>query len=436
MAQALGMNLIARILLDGRTSDFFQLKKEHFQDEEIQIYEAVDKHLKEHGILPTLEFFQRHHELSAPDSEDPYGVWHQEYIDRALYNRFNDLIPSVQRKLAQQDARAALDETVDFVETAHSIRTDGQRDVTTGVQFGTEVIDEFRRLRGLHGMSGIPTDWATLDATTHGLQNGDLILFAARPGVGKSTVAAKLTVAAHSHGYIPLLVSMEMKRVQIGARILGMQAGINMKVLRSGHMTTLVENRMTEAVRRMEAATNPMYLIEGQFRKSVNDLYALVHSLEPNLVIVDGAYLLKLPGASARMPLWERMGEIAQILKSMSITCNIPVIGTFQINREGGKKDKHGKDTGIEHLQLSDALGQLASLVVGIFKDEDTPDAEVDSHRRLKILKGREGERGEFYINYNFNKMDFTEIEQTQHNDWSDLAEGDEEMNWDWAGNE
>lgn len=435
MTQSLGKNLLSRILIDGRISEFYQLKREHFYDEEPEVYDAIQKHVEEHGILPTLSFFRRHNDLDEPDSEDPYGVWHQEYIDRALYNRFGEIIPNVQRRLNRREIREALDDTTAFIEQAYSIRTDGQRDVTSGVQFGTEVIEEFRRLRGLRGLSGIPTDWPTLDRTTHGLQRGDLILFAARPGVGKSTVAAKLTVAAHRAGYIPLLVSMEMKRIQIGARILGMQSGVNMRVLRTGEMTTLVENRMSEAIARMASATNPMYLIEGQFRKSVNDLAALVHSLEPHILIVDGAYLLKLPGVSARMPLWEKMGEVAQVLKNISLTCNIPVVGTFQINREGGKKDKHGKDTGVEHLQLSDALGQLASLVVGIFKDEDTDDAEVDSHRRLKILKGREGERGEFHIHYNFATMDFSEMVEATHNErGSDVEEYDEDNDWSVDG--
>lgn len=409
MPQSAGLNLIARLLLDRRLSDFYRLRREYFYDDEVRVYDRLNAHVIAHGELPSLEFLRRHVEIEEPDSPEPYGVWYDEYTNRALYNRFNDLLPQIQRDLAETQSREALDRVVRFIEETHTIRTDGQRDLTNVVEVGQEVIAEFERLRTLRGLSGIPSNWETLDHTTHGFQNGDLIVFAARPGVGKTTALIKLALEAHNAGHIPLFVSMEMRRVQIGARLMAMASGLNMQALRSGELTSLAEYRLQETIERHRAA-QPFYVVEGQFRQSVNELMSLVHSLRPNILIVDGAYLLRLPSVTSRMPLWERIGEIAQVLKNIAVTCNIPVIVSFQINREGGRRDRSGQDTGVEHLQLSDAIGQLASLIVAIFSDEGGDDLGAARQRRMRILKGREGESGQWFIHWDWTTCNFSEV--------------------------
>ena len=412
MPQSLGLNLLSRLLEEGRQADFYSLKEEHFYGSEEQaVYTWVKRHVERHGILPTLTYTIARTALRTTDSAEPYGVWYDDYINRAIYNQFGKLLPEIQRKLSNPTlAQEALDQVTAFVEQTHSIRTDSQRDVVDLATVGEEVLAEYRRLRGMHGLSGIPSRLPTLDRTTHGYQRGDLIVFVARPGVGKSTIMAYMAREAHRAGFRPLFVSMEMKRVQLGGRLFAIMGGMDMKTLRKGQLTSLGELKLEGLIEEARANPVPFYFVEGQFRKSVNELSSLVHSLRPDIMFVDGAYLLKLGNANSRMPRWDVIAELAQYLKNIAAINNIPVVVSFQINREGGKKDKTGKDTGVEHIQLSDAIGQLASLVIGIFEDDESDNPDADSQRRLRILKGREGERGEWVVNWNFERMDFTEI--------------------------
>ena len=412
MAQTLGLNLLSRLLADARLSDFYLLRREHFTEgAERDCFDWLTRQLEEHGILPTVEFAIRKKKLKAVDSEDPYGVWYTEYITRAMYGRFNTLLPELNKRLADRDTRGAFDQVLKFVDEAQIINADAQRDLFRGHEVAGEVIERLRELRGKHGLTGIPTGFPTVDEATHGYQGGDLVVFAARPGIGKSTLAIKTMLAAHNAGMIPMLVTMEMPRVQITTRMMAMMTGMNMKLLRIGQLSSFGEARLIAEQEAMRVSSHPLYIIEGQFRKNINDLAALVLSVRPHILIVDGAYLLKLPTVDARMPIWQRIGEIAEKLKSIAMTNNIPVWTTFQINREGGKKDKSGKDPGVEHLMLADAIGQLASLVVGMFSDEggDNPDAEVQ--RRLRSLKGREGENFQLLMNWRWDTMNFEEIE-------------------------
>ena len=407
MAQSLGLNLLAKVLTDNRLSDFYLLRGDYFYDEEREIYDWIEAHVHRHGSLPSMDFTARRVGIEEPDSTDAYGVWFNEYIERAIYNRFSDTMPNIQQALNARRATDALNLVTQFVEDTHSIRTHGSQDLVTASQVGEEVMAELRRLRVVHGLSGIPTGYPTLDRITHGFQNGDLILFAARPGIGKSTVMMRMARFAHAAGYVPLFISMEMTRVQIMMRMFAEMAGVDMNALQTGELTTASEGRLVQIVQNVENR-HPFYIIEGQFRKDINEIASVVNSLRPNIIFIDGAYLLRLPNAG-RMAKWEIVGEIAQSLKTLGMVNQIPVIASFQITREGGKKRG---DAGLEHLQLSDALGQLASLIVGIFDDEETDDSLLSTERRMKVLKGRAGERGQWFINWIWSpQMDMTEKE-------------------------
>lgn len=280
MAQSIGMNLLSRLLLDERLSDFFLLKKEYLSREEQIAYDWISKHVETHGILPSFNFAtsKKRTDLRTPDSEEPYGVWHHEIISRAIYNQINDLLPSITKLLSEKKSSEALDRIAEFVDRAQSIQTNGQSDLASVAQIGEEVLADFVRLRDVKGLIGIPTGYPSLDLTTQGYQNGTLIILAARPGVGKSTFAIKTMLEAHKAGRIPLFVSMEMKRTQIGARLMAMAGGLNLRAIKQGHLTTFAEERMAETTERL-VAMQPLYILEGQFRKTVNDLKALVNSL-------------------------------------------------------------------------------------------------------------------------------------------------------------
>jgi replicative DNA helicase len=415
MAQSLGLNLLAKVLTDGRLSDFHALNPDYFHgDNEREVYDWINQHVDRYGVLPSMPLARRKtkRKIAEVDSDDPYGVWFDEYINRAIFSQFNTLMPALNRMLSARQSQEALDAVMEFVDNAHSIRTSGAQDLVTATQVGGEMLDHLRELRRTHGLSGITSGWRYLDEMTHGFQGGDLIIFAARPGIGKSTAMIEMARHAHSARHVPLFVSMEMKRVQIGARLFASAAGSNMPMLKRGEMTTHLERRLIEVVDDFEAQTQ-FYFIEGAFRKSIGEIASLVLSLRPDILFIDGAYLLQIPHTH-RMAKWEIVAEIAQALKNIAMVANIPVITSFQITREGGKRKKES-DVGSEHLQLSDALGQLASLIVGIFEIRsdatDGGDDEREPYRRFRVLKGREGERGKWEINWDFDCMNF---EQTQ----------------------
>jgi replicative DNA helicase len=122
------------------------------------------------------------------------------------------------------------------------------------------------------------------------------------------------------------------------------------------------------------------------------------------LVVVDGAYLL---GGTSYQRRYETIAESATFLKQKIATNRgIPVMASYQFNKEGAKTKK-GEEAVVQDLAGSMEIGNLATVVLGLFQG-DTP--ETIRKRKINVLKGRNGEVGQFYVNWDFVNMDFDEV--------------------------
>jgi replicative DNA helicase len=143
----------------------------------------------------------------------------------------------------------------------------------------------------------------------------------------------------------------------------------------------------------------------------VEDLWNLAQTLNPDHIIVDGAYLLSHP--NPRLNRFDRVAENSRLLKSAVATnLGVPATCSWQFNREAAKKAKakKGGDKGdLEDIGFADEIGQLSSLVLGLYQ----PDSVETLHQRqIQIIKGRNGECSGFNINWDFRTMDFSEVQQ------------------------
>lgn len=100
------------------------------------------------------------------------------------------------------------------------------------------------------------------------------------------------------------------------------------------------------------------------------------------------------------------VSEVFDNLKQMTLAHNIPVVVTTQFNRQAGKK---GKDGSLENIAFTDAISTHSSLVLSLTEAKGSS-AEIKKKRKISFLKGREGEAGDFEINFNFSPIDFSEI--------------------------
>lgn len=238
----------------------------------------------------------------------------------------------------------------------------------------------------------------------------------------------QLLYVAHTHwmgGGMPLVLSMEMTNTLIAQRLAAMNTHIPLTHLLKGELSTKKAEQMMAELEKNEDKERPFWLVDGNLTATVDDLIMLCRQLKPTAVFIDGAYLLRHPNPKASK--WDKLTENAEWIKQKLATeLMLPVVCSYQFNREAAKKKK-GKDgdkAGLEDIYGTDAIAQLSSVVLGLFEHESV---ETEKRRRIDVIKGRNGETGEFLINWDFVGMDFAEISTVKDKE-GNLVESTEDM--------
>jgi hypothetical protein len=178
-----------------------------------------------------------------------------------------------------------------------------------------------------------------------------------------------------------------------------MYSNTSIAELQNAQVATKKYDKMHECLAGMVTVGNDMWLADGALSAKVVDLQMLCNQLQPDILFIDGAYLLRCD--NQRLQRHDRINtNVEDIKQYLADGLSIPVVQTFQFNREMKKKDVEQVD--LEHIAGSDAIGQLSSVVLGLFEEDSI---ETAIQRKIRILKGRHGEKGEFNINWRFGGM-------------------------------
>ncbi len=240
------------------------------------------------------------------------------------------------------------------------------------------------------GMNGVPTGFADLDGLTNGLHSGQMVVVAARPAVGKSTLALDIARAAAIKSTIPTcFFSLEMGRNEITMRLLSAEARVPLHHMRTGKMTDDDWNRLA---RRMgEVSTAPLF-IDDSPNMSMMEIRAKCRRLKQRhnlgLVIVD--YLQLMSSGKRVESRQTEVSEFSRSLKLLAKELEVPVIALSQLNR--GPEQRTDKRPMLSDLRESGSIEQDSDLVILLHRedvyDRDSPRAgEAD----LIVAKHRNG---------------------------------------------
>lgn len=395
-----GLKLLGSIIDTGSVSTLRELDRSIFIDEEVELLDFLRSHYRRYGVIPAIATVEDELDLDIPIAEEVPEYYIKRVHDRKLYGvvkaKFNDLKDSL-RRFDMDDARTVIDDLRASTRISHTA-TD-IRNIREAVNGAMELYD-YAHLNP--GVSGVPSGWPEFDDVTGGYQPGDLVSFVARPAMGKTFLMLKQSLSSWVAGYSVLVVTMEMSIEQCARRIVAMQAGINPDYLRRGQLSTHALRRIGRFKDAL-AGTGRYRLFSGGMRSKVSDVDMLIAEYRPDIVYIDGVYLMQ-PDSKRSMSKLERIPEVFDELKRITLAQNLPVIVTTQFSRQAGKKGKEGS---LENIAYTDSISTHSSLVVSI---NDAPAPHTVGKRLISFMKGREGESGSHLINYSFRPMDFTEV--------------------------
>src|SRR5690625_1197029 len=217
------------------------------------------------------------------------------------------------------------------------------------------------------GMVGVPTGFTDLDLLTNGLHPGQMIVLAARPAVGKSTLGLDVARSASiKHGMTSVIFSLEMSRNEISMRMLSAESQVPLQNMRKG---TMRDEDWTRLARTMGRVSEAPLFIDDSPNMSLMEIRAKCRRLKQRhdlkLVVID--YLQLMSSGKRVESRQQEVSEFSRAIKLLAKELEVPVIAISQLNR--GSEARTDKKPQMSDLRESGSIEQDADVVVLLHRD-------------------------------------------------------------------
>lgn len=274
------------------------------------------------------------------------------------------------------------------------------------------LISTFDRLQRLGGADrdeylGIPTGYTGVDRVTTGLNRSDLLVLAARPGMGKTAFALNLAMNVARQGKKVAIFSLEMSNEQLVERLLSSEAFIPSDRMRKGQLTS--DDWVNLAVASQAISKMPIYL-DDTAGITIGDMKSKLRRLrDVSFVVID--YLQLMQSGTRRSD--NRVQEVSEMTRSLKIMAkefSIPVLVLSQLSR--GPESRTDKRPMLSDLRESGSIEQDADIVFFLYRDSYYNDeCEEPGIAECIVAKNRHGETGTIKLGWDGQYTKFRNVE-------------------------
>jgi replicative DNA helicase len=418
MAFAIGLQAIRALCVAQKPLDWQRAKLSPvlFTAYETPAYEWAVAHLKQNHALPQVETLVQAFpsEFSAMDTVEPPSYYLKHLENRFIYQQINKAnlgsqeilknlndAPDNQKAKMLEDAEQVLRQTVNQI-TMQRYR---QRILDVGKEGPSMVLAAYHNAatQDLVAKFG----WPYMDEQCGSIMPGEMVSFVGRPAMGKTWLTLKMALENwQQQKQNVMFVSMEMATLPIAQRIAAMYTHCGIGQLKIHGFSSSTYMNFATSLKVMGQEEAKFYVIDGNLAASVEDIYTLADMLLCRIVVIDGGYLVK--HRNTRLDRFQRVAENVELMKQNGSDLDCITAVSWQLNREAEKKKKDGKEVTVGEIGYSDAIGQISSIVLGLFEDDGV---ETMKRRKVNVMKGRNGEIGEFSIAWDFADMVFDQVD-------------------------
>ena len=374
--------------------DFYakQIARGVFRIKEAEI-NWVYKHRERTGEYPSRYLYEqkfgplRRH-------RDPLAVCLQDVLDMDIYE---------QMKSVQAKTKKSLDDN-DPVSVAMQIFRDGANQITShsvssvDVDFSstTSSVARYREMVRIRNEGGklMTTPWPSLNKLVKYFLPGEVVDIVARTSMGKTWVALNLAAHVASEGWKVLVITKEMTTERLTDRLECLKYKLAYDSFREGTLSPAVVSKWARS--RLKEPLPDNLIISGEETVIGTGLAHVVSKIDqynPDLVVLDGAYLIVPEGVSPRAQDTEKLKFLSNRLKAITLAKRVVMVPVIQMNRQAEGKDGEVKGS-LGAIYGSDAWAQDADYLL------DLGGKRGSNYRTLSLLKGRESNIGEFNIEF------------------------------------
>ncbi|HSX67364.1 replicative DNA helicase [Nocardioides sp.] len=274
------------------------------------------------------------------------------------------------------------------------------------------VLDEIEAIGNREaGVYGVPTGFAEFDELTNGLHAGQMIIVAARPAMGKSTLALDFCRAASIHNNLTsCFFSLEMNRSEITMRLLSAEAKVPLNHIRTGQMT---DDDWAKIARKMGEVSSAPFFIDDSPNMTMMEIRAKARRLKQKhdlkLIVIDYMQLMS-SGKKVESRQLE-VSEFSRNIKLLAKELEVPIIALSQLNR--GPEQRADKRPAVSDLRESGSLEQDADMVILLHRDdvyerESTRPGEAD----IIVAKHRNGPTRDIVVAFQGHYSRFVDMQR------------------------
>lgn len=429
-------SIIGAILIDDEALSDIQnkVRADDFYDQRHQdIFAAIVKLYEKHSpidLLTLTDQLKSSKQLKKVGGA-AYLAELTSYVPNAAHiEAYADLVnqAAVRRRLIKASAQIAElgykpeSKVTDLLELAEKeIFSVSDRDVKKDLVKMEDILSEsFDRIETLHrnkgALRGVTSGYRDLDKMTAGLQRSDLIILAARPAMGKTTLVTNLAYNVATIAKLPVLFfSLEMSKEQLVDRMLADASGVDSWRIRTGNLSDDDFAKLSEAMGEMAEA---QIYIDDTPGLSVLEMRTkarrIAHKGQLGLIVVDYLQLMQATGRSDGNRVQE-VSEISRGLKLIARELNVPLIALSQLSRS--VESRNPQIPQLADLRESGSIEQDADLVMFIYREAYyKPETERENITDLILAKHRNGPTGKVELYFNPERLRFTSLD-TDHVD-------------------
>ena len=396
----LSKDAIADVVESLRASDFYKPAHETIYEAILSLYGhgspadaiTVADELKKRGELTRVGGASYIHTLIASVPTAANAQYYAEIVkEHAIMRRLIE----AGTKIAQLGYanETEVDTLVDQAQAEIYAVTDGnaKEDYVSFSEALEETINEIdANSNRPDGVYGVPTDFIEFDELTGGLHGGQMIVIAARPGVGKSTLALDIARSASIHHQMTtVFFSLEMSRTELAMRILSAEGKISMGRLKKGDLDTEGWTNLATLQGRIDSA--PLF-IDDSPNMTLMEIRAKCRRLKQRndlkLVVLD--YLQLMSSGKKVESRQQEVSEFSRSLKLLAKELDVPVIALSQLNR--GSEQRTDKRPMVSDLRESGSIEQDADIVILLHREDMyNPESDRVGEADMIIAKHRGG---------------------------------------------
>jgi replicative DNA helicase len=374
---------------DPNDKKLFIFLKEHYsQYQETPSLDIVKDNFPTYELLPVLDSIEY-------------------FIDRliesrrksSIINTLGEALVSVEKLEDHEAALNAMERGIVKLEE-EGLNRSTDLEITQAAKSAKE---EYEHRKANPGLLGLATGFPTIDASTSGLQPGQLIVIVAPPKTGKSTLALQIAINVHLANKVPMFLSFEMSNLEQKSRYYAMRARISHKRLMTGSLTNEEEQRYYRIVNSIQDMRDKFWFGDSSNGLTVSAVFSKIQSKNPDVIFIDGTYLM-IDEQTGESNTPQSITNITRSLKRLAIKINKPIV----ISTQALTWKMRGGNVTADSIGYSSSFHQDADVIFGLQRVDEA----VDDMRLLKVIASRNSGLTDVNLMWDWNTGAFREMDE------------------------